>query len=378
VDSSVAEIPVVVKEVQATGIRLLQSTLTRQNGRAIWLGTQDLELCLNKDGDCQAPDAIGPSDSRSLYLRMKGAANGSYSGNIVIRCDQKPEGDTIAVTANVTTTGAQGLGAGAVATGVFAYFLVVVVARRQLAKNSRKELALLLLEQVQELKKHAMLTVAKAPEWARVKTAQAFDGLASRLADTSLRPYMPELLNTDAKMDDFNAYLQSVGLQLDSLNIVVELGMSKIEQAWSVAGADANKQASVKSAVDDLLAIPDGKITASDSKPKVDGILAKMNTAIGAAPAAGLNLSDVQLRLQHVWLATAGWTWLVLLIWIGVTLLTGVMAMVITKPGFGTAVDYALCILWGFGLPAAGTQLNQLSASGIGSKLGITIPKAEA
>src|SRR5437764_8450896 len=100
VDSTVAEIPIVVKEVQATGIRLLQSTLTRQGERAVSLGTQNLELCLNREGACQAPDAIGPSDSRTLFLRMKDVGNGSYTGNIVLRCDQKPEGDTVAVAAN--------------------------------------------------------------------------------------------------------------------------------------------------------------------------------------------------------------------------------------------------------------------------------------
>ena len=68
----------------------------------------------------------------------------------------------------------------------------------------------------------------------------------------------------------------------------------------------------------------------------------------------------------------------VLLVWVGVTLITGVMAMVLSKAGFGTPSDYLLCLLWGFGLPVAGTQLNQLTATGIGPKLGITLPKAEA
>lgn len=378
VDSSSAEIPIVVKEVQATGIRLLQSTLTRQGARAVSLGTQNLELCWNREGKCQSPDAVGPSDSRVLFLHLNNAGNGTYSGNIVIRCDQKPEGDIVAVTANVTSTSAQWKGAGAVAVGVLAYFLVVVVARWQLAKKSRQELALLLLEQVEEVKKHAAHAVAAAPDWARGKTRKAFEDLENLLSDTDLHPFMPGPLNPDAKMDEFKAHLRSAGLRLDSLNIVVELGISEIAQAWADAAADPVKEAAVTSAVDGLLAIPDGRITAADTKTKVTEVLNAMNNAIGRKLAAGLGVQDVQLRLQHVLIASAGWIWLVLLVWVGVTLITGVMAMVLSKAGFGTPSDYLLCLLWGFGLPVAGTQLNQLTATGIGPKLGITLPKAEA
>ncbi|MGD0013826.1 MAG: hypothetical protein ABSD56_05310 [Bryobacteraceae bacterium] len=376
-DSSVAEVPVIVKDVPATGIRVLQSTLTRQGERALSIGTQNLELCANRDGECQPPGTIGPSDSRTLYLRMNHVGNGTYTGNVVIRCDQKPEGDTIALTANVTTSAAQRMGVVALTGGVLLYFLAVVLARWRLAKNSRQELVLLLLKQVEEVKRDSMRMLDAAPDWAKEETEKAFGKIGEDLqSKTNLNPVMPGPFDPDAKMDEFKAHLQRVGLRLESLRVVVEAGMSEIPRAWNLAGADTPKQGAVKNAAHGLLKVPDGQISAADTKKKVDGILGDLFNQLGATLSAGLTVADVGMQLQHVMMSSAGWTWLVLLVWGASTILTGAMAMVLSKAGFGTPMDFGYCVLWGLGLPAAGTQLSQLSAAGIGPKFGVTLPKA--
>ena len=374
-DSPIAEIPVVVKDVPATGIRVLQSTLTRQGERALTLGTKDLELCANRDNTCQAPGSIGPNDSRTLYLRMVHAADGAYTGNVVVRCDQKPEGDTVALTVNVTTSAAQVLGVLAIAGGVLLYFLTVVLARWRLAKNNRREVALLLLKQVEETKRDATQSLAAAPAWVKTKTDAAFGTLENQLSKASLDPVMPGPLDPDAKMEEFKAYIQRSGQWLESLHVVVEFGMSKIAQIWNLADTDDKKDA-VKTAADKLLALPDGSMNAADTKKEVDKILTDLSTFMHTSPPAAFTAADVQMQLQHVMMASAGWTWLVLLVWGVSTILTGSMAMVLSKAGFGTPMDFGYCVLWGLGLPAAGNQLSQLSAAGIGPKFGVTVPKA--
>lgn len=378
IDSSAAEISVVVKDVQATGIKLLQSTLTRQSDPRTTLGIGSLDLCTNRDGECQAPGPIGPSASQTLFLRLKSAGNGSYTGNVVIRCDQKPEGETIPLTLNVTSGRAQAGGIGAILVSLLFYTLVVFVARYNLAKNARIELALLLQNEVTEMEKAAQSRLATAPAWLRPKVSQAFDDLFDALTKSKLRPYLPSLTNTGAKADEFKTYLQGTGNRLASLHVVVGSGLSKIEQAWNVAGTDAAKQKAVQQAADDLLEIPDEKISTADTKIKVDQVLNTMNNKINAAVGAGAAASDVGVQLQHVWLSNAAWTYIILAVWFVVTLLVGAMIMVFARPGFGSPSDYGLCLLWGFGLPAAGTQLNQLSSGSVGPRLGLTLPKADS
>jgi hypothetical protein len=377
VGSPVAEIPIIVKDVPASGIRILQSTLTRQSTPAVVVGTGDIELCVNRSGKCSEPEIIGPNDSRTLYLRMESVGNGSYTGNLVIRCDQKPEGDTVALTVNVTGAGAQWEGVGLLALGVVLYFLASVYARWRLSTNSRRELALLLLEQVEQVESHANVTVQGAPERAKQKTTAAFADWKGKLSPASLNPVMPSLLAPDAKADEFKAYLQKEGQRLESVKAVMDFGMSKIAQYWLVAGADTAKQAAVQGAVDALLAIPDGAITAADTKTKVDSLLGALETKLGIARPAGLPAgADTQMQLQHVWLSSREWTWLVFGVWFVATVLTGAMVMVIGKAGFGAPMDFGLCLLWGLGFPAAGSQLNSMTAPNIGSSLGITLPKA--
>ncbi|MDQ2840796.1 MAG: hypothetical protein M3Y72_07110 [Acidobacteriota bacterium] len=374
--SRVAEIPIVVRASPATGIRLLQSTLTRQGLGPLSLRAEDMELCGNADGKCTELGTIGPISSRTLYLRMKQAADGVYTGNVVIRCDQRPAGETVPLTVNVTSFLARVWGVASIALGVVLYFLATVVARSRLAGNSRWETALLLLEQVEDEKAHVAHTLAPQPDWMQQQIAAAFSDIEDRLSRRALDPYMPGLLDPDAKTSEFKIYLQAVGLRLESLHVVLEAGMPEIARWWTAAGSDTAKQQVLKEAADKLLAIPDGQISAADTKTRVNALLAELKKALGPSEFAPLTLPDVRMQLQQVWISSVRWTWLVVAVWLAATVLTGWMVMVLSKPGFGTPEDFGLCLLWGLGLPVAGNQLNQLSVSDVGSKIGITLPKA--
>jgi hypothetical protein len=91
------------------------------------------------------------------------------------------------------------------------------------------------------------------------------------------------------------------------------------------------------------------------------------NTPPTTAPA--LSFERLSLQLTHVEVSV----WLV---WLLVTCVSGSAALVFSNLGFGAPLDYVLCFLWGFGLPAAGQQLTQTSAGSASQALGVSVLKA--
>lgn len=96
-------------------------------------------------------------------------------------------------------------------------------------------------------------------------------------------------------------------------------------------------------------------------------------TALGAPMAAPAAARDP--GSQHLLLETAAANSLV---WLGMLALTwaiGLFVLVLNNPGFGVPMDFLYCLIWGFGLPAAGQQLTGTSAA---TAIGITLPTVRA
>jgi hypothetical protein len=60
------------------------------------------------------------------------------------------------------------------------------------------------------------------------------------------------------------------------------------------------------------------------------------------------------------------------LIWGTLTLISGMSVLILTNPGFGTALDFVFCFFWGFGLPTGIDKLQQLSPTGIATTIGMS------
>jgi hypothetical protein len=66
---------------------------------------------------------------------------------------------------------------------------------------------------------------------------------------------------------------------------------------------------------------------------------------------------------------------LVWLVWGGLTLVGGVMALILPNAGFGTALDYFFCLIWGFEIPTTVDRLQQIGPGGIASSIGVVLPR---
>ena len=62
-------------------------------------------------------------------------------------------------------------------------------------------------------------------------------------------------------------------------------------------------------------------------------------------------------------------------LWMAVTVVTGVITLVLSDPGFGIARDFWVCFAWGLGIQTTGLLLPQLFRDEIGQSIGVTIPK---
>lgn len=379
IDSRAVGLPVIVKDVPATGVRLLHSTLQRSGDDPGTLGVNALELCAEPEGEVCTPPATIPSfDSRTLYLRVRKDVVqpiGTYTGNVLIASDEKPEGETVALTLYATTGWARFGGLVAVAVGVLLFFLTTIVARYQMAVNDRVALALRLRLEMEALRNRVHRALTTDLAWAKNQVNATLNTLSGLLDRKQLKPHLPTPLNPDAKLDAFKQHVESVGKELELLRVVIELGLPKVQQAWNAAGADTSKQQHVQDALRKLLAVPGQKLSVEDTRSEVEKILTELFNAVGAGALAGLTEDRLERTLERTLLSTMRWTWLVIGIWALATVLTGALLLVWAKPGFGVFVDYAVCVLWGLGLPAAGQQLNQLTAPSIGTGFGISLPK---
>jgi hypothetical protein len=75
----------------------------------------------------------------------------------------------------------------------------------------------------------------------------------------------------------------------------------------------------------------------------------------------------MQVRIEMV--SATAW-----ILWAIISATVGYLAAV-NVAGFGVMADYLKAFLWGLGLQTAGTQLQTLTPTSIGSTIGVSIPK---
>jgi hypothetical protein len=196
-----------------------------------------------------------------------------------------------------------------------------------------------------------------------VNTQKALDDvLRSLTADeldkfNFLSPTESSPLASTVDSAGFQKFLSGVDSEIVNLSAIVDglaraagpLDASRIQALDAIDvlsnTADSAAIADVKAAIEKVLAPP-----AATSKSV--SFLSKSGAAQGPSAAEAEQQLKKDLARRQFWLNA---------VLVGITVASGVLTLITSKPGFGVPQDYIYCLLWGFGLPIAGQQLTPAS-----------------
>jgi hypothetical protein len=178
----------------------------------------------------------------------------------------------------------------------------------------------------------------------------------------------------------YQTFLQTQSQMVDGLEAIVNQGILPAARKWSpaISAGDLTLLLQLIGNLDNLATtLPQALNTLQTS---IANLLASWHPTVvaqaaGAAdytisPAAPKGKTSFQILLQIEAISIMFW-----IVWAVLTSLAGLLVLILPNAGFGGAMDFVQCFLWGFGLPVAGQSLQQLTISSINTQLGITLPK---
>ena len=376
-----------VGPVPASKVKVLQSTLAEKTTKTLF-APDGLRLCkTQKQSDCETNDINLPQNSVwQLFLHgTKGAC--VYEGIVTIAAFEKPEGESISLTANSSTGERKAWGVGLIFLSATLTFVMTVLMRNKINRNQ------LILPVSSTL--NALVNLQN--EYAKGKLNDAAPIIESRIKKTVVGLSMENLLmnglpssiplwggsTSSVIVDGYRKYVQIASDWTQALSILLHEGLAP---AWALhvksTSPDVTQKAAEAVAAIDRLADVQSPPTTESLRASLHTIIATMNQPAdgcknitgfidGLSKTAGSIQSPEQLRVEIAGLSLIGWIFLLL-----ITTLSGGYILVVAGPnslGFGTLPDYFLCILWGFGLPS-GTQMLQSTTGSIATTFGVTKP----
>jgi hypothetical protein len=193
-----------------------------------------------------------------------------------------------------------------------------------------------------------------------------------------LQQFLPPLIalqGYDVKTANYQSFLQQQSKATDKLESVVSQGLERLAAAVS-----GNAALFTHAATPTLLAAinriaTDASLDSNTSQAELARAFDAWRQAItGAAqPLAAPSIvrenpASLLVEIRHI--AIASW-----IVWGLLTILVGYIILVASSPGFGGFLDFARCLLWGFGIPVAGQSLQQLSGATLNTQLGISLTR---
>jgi hypothetical protein len=385
-----ASIAIMVGAVPATEVRLAVCSFVEQSTKTP-LGCDRLKLCREPAGGCAQDLQLKPG-ANPLFLRATGSIGpGTYLGSLTITAKEDPKGYTSpAITLYQTTPRRRLLGVLAILFGVALAWWVTSYARGRVARGQALLPAALLTTQVVELR----TSLDASPARYRDRTAAtraAIQDLLGRLTEAYLdgRNFIPPRFpnpfgGTAADSAGYKNHIEALNGTVALLALIVRHGLASAWTPWQ-PGLPAALQTAIDTAVhdiDDLAALaPLPSLDAA--RQRIDAALAILDHALhppapGAAgfAAGGQGGAPPPLSFERLSVGLANLELSVWAVWFLVTGLAGTAALVFSNLGFGTPLDYVQCLLWGFGIPAAGQQLLQASVGSVSQAVGVSIVKS--
>ena len=371
---------IVTGDQAITGLRLANSTLA-EKATGIPLRVQSLELCQSADAVCETPARIPALASSTLYLRSKAGdhPHGRFVGTLALAVDARPDPIIVLADVSSSTLCAKVGGGVVILLGVGFAWLLTVWSRARLDRLAALRPALQARLRILELLGR-LNAAAKVVGFGYPALATHYAVMAETLTEEGLDlvnrlpPRMPSV--TSNAVSDLKTYLEQLQQPIIRLTVLVNDGIEPLTVNWRNA-ANATDQTLILDALKTLDAPLD---TAVETDAHANVAAAK--AAAAPPPPVGIGMAiqgpaaaPVALQLRHV---SAQIDTLNVGIWVIYLLLTSVIGcvlLVVNNSGFGTAMDYIYCLLWGFGLPTTFDKLAQVAPSTISTSVGIALPK---
>jgi len=374
-------------EQDIKGLQLAQSTL---QDPSTLLQLDASQLTLSKEDGTGGSSIEIPKNS-TIPLKLKIApsfsAPGVFAGDISFRIDGKPETQSFKLTVYSRSVCAMLLGGALIAVGLGLYFVVNVYLRRSTAIDDALFPAYQLRDTVAVLRDR----LVEAQTQTRLPLAELGNVLRDiddQLSPEKLAPYLPAVLispssSTTDWLANFRAYLTPISSRTAAMVVLINSGMrDSIISYW------AQYPAAVTTALDKIDAVAVATLNADQAQTQLAPILQELQAAakppqaeltafLASAPSGAVArffiLPPDTHTLQVRMLRNALWVWWLVAL---IALVSGFYSLVLQNFGFGSWADYIKCFFWGLGFSVAGTQLEQLTQTGVTSNFGISIPKA--
>lgn len=366
-------ISVVVGALPASGVAVVQSALVER----IWkrpLAPTGLRLCRTATQDCSGQPLDLPANSAAALWLWGAEGIGVFEGSVTLAARERPDGDAVAMTVNSSSTARKLGGVVTLIASIFLTWLLAVVVRNY---ANRMQLMLPVSLALQTLSSLRDEVKAGEPQLPATKLLRKLDDIEGQLAiplleNNGLPPRVPLAgLSAGANLDAYKKHVQLQNDWLLAISVLVREGLQPAWDRWSSVDAGTRLQLTKMVANIDALSHGITAPTVDAMRVALKDIAAPMVAGVKGGPLRA-NVSQVgtpeQLLVQVAGLSAAGWAFLLLM-----TTLGGAYILVLgpAGAGFGTATDYAQCLLWGAGMPA-GAQLMQSTTASIATTFGVT------
>jgi hypothetical protein len=351
------------------GVNLIHSTLLEDTTKKP-LTRDELRICKD-DCSASAPFDLPANTPVSVTLCVLNPTRpGVFKGNIYLAAANRP--DTLTVPLDIQASLFWYKLAGVVLLGMGVWLAVIVIPYMR-AGGTRDQELLLAARRRPEVSS-LLNELQGMPVFYRTITPVTQGMLNSVLEKLStnnlekfnyLSPAEPSPLTQTVDSAGYTAFLAAIDAEIANLAQIVDQGILSATKLSA-------PQDDIEKAIGALDAISRDADTAAlkDIETSIDAVLeplsptaAAKSLGSGRRPAAARRhhaaarektAAELEKDLKHrkFWLNSI----LVLL-----TVTSGTLVLITSKPGFGVPQDYIYCLLWGFGLPVAGQQLTPAS-----------------
>ena len=304
-----------------------------------------------------------------VKLTVKGACvpAGNYNGSVEIAAVGAAEAKTFDLAIASSPPRSRLIGFFCVLAGVILAFILSGILRNY----STRLTALMPAERLRTLIAAKKATLSNVGNDVGPETRNWLSSLQERLSSRELTRqnfipwWIPLVYGSPVDTGDYTKYLQAVSDEFGNVSYLIGHGFVLVQvtnpdpaaKKWAYAELDTlarDQPANIRTKTDDII---------QNLKPKVTEAMEE-----AAPPRAELTIEQMQVRIEVV--AATAW-----ILWAIISASVGYLAAV-NVAGFGIMTDYLKAFLWGLGLQTAGTQLQTLTPSSIGSTIGVSIPKS--
>ncbi len=277
------------------------------------------------------------------------------------------------------------VGVALIITGIVLSFIVGTWTQRQAEQNARLRPAVLLKEEAERL-------LAGYRDLAETRFSKACNNLKNIMDVLSIKKlkargflgsFIPPVRGGEASAQNaqaYEAFLDEHSKQLTALAVILQAGNRALAM-WAERKDETTRESLGKAqiALDDLAVnglTLDRDALSTEAEKVLVQLRGSLNEAFGiqddpgAGPALIVGYSSQRIAFETEVLNLIGW-----LVFGFLSLAVGSYLLIFANPGFGQLKDLLYCLLWGFGVPAAGEKLATINSGTIAQGFGVTMTK---